>query len=140
MGIFRIIFILLLLIGNISYAQGPGVIEIVDYVTTLDGKVYPVKRGIIAASSSGNNQLVAAVAGKTICVTSYSYNTAGAVNVKFRSANTDISGLYSWLANQGIAPARDPNCIYRTAVNEALNLNLSGAVAVGGDFRYAEIP
>lgn len=139
-SIYKFIFAFFICFANISVADTNGTLDTVNYVQTIDRRVFPVKRGIIAASSNGSNQLVAAVTGKSICVIAVSYVTAGAVSVSFRSASTAISGVYAWLANQGISIPREPSCIYTTVAGEALNMFLSGAVSVGGDFRYIEIP
>jgi hypothetical protein len=92
----------------------------------------------IAASSSGDNQLVAAVTGQRIYVAALWLSVSGAVNAKLRSASTDISGLlYGTTAGNGIVlPNAAPGYWARTAVGEALNLNLSGATAVGGTLIY----
>lgn len=94
----------------------------------------------IAASSSGDNTLVAAVASQRIYVVGLFLSVNGAVNVKLKSASTDLTGLfYGQTAGNGIVlpHAGDRGAYWaRTAVNEALNLNLSGAVAVGGLLVY----
>jgi hypothetical protein len=47
----------------------------------------------IAASSSGDNPVVAAVAGRSVRVLGYILSFSAAVNVKWRSGGTDLSGL-----------------------------------------------
>lgn len=93
----------------------------------------------IAASSSGDNELVAAQTGKRIRVIAYKLSFSGTVNAKFRSATTDLTGLiYGVAAKDSDAPhyseagLRNPPGQFETAPGEALNLNLSGATAVGG--------
>jgi hypothetical protein len=94
----------------------------------------------IAASSSGNNEIVAAHAGKKIRLIAWWLTSNGTVNAKWRSANTDKSGLAYLVANAGVSvPAIDDGSEevwVETAAGEALNLNLSGAVAVGGQAVY----
>lgn len=90
----------------------------------------------IVASSSGATALVAAVSGKRIRVLSYAIVANAAVNVKFQSASTDLTGLLYLAANGGAAVAFEGMGCFQTAVGEALNINLSGAVAVGGHLTY----
>jgi hypothetical protein len=91
---------------------------------------------VISASSSGDNAIVAAVTGKRIRVLSYLLVANAAVNAKWRSATTDVTGLLYLAANGGAACAFEGLGCFQTAVGEALNLNLSGAVAVGGHCTY----
>lgn len=102
---------------------------------------YTVKTAIIAASASGDNSVVAAVSAKKIRVLGFFVTGNGAVNVKFRSGTTDISGLtYIAQAGGGIAvPSTTGGFWFETATNTVLNINLSAAVAVGGQVQYAEI-
>jgi hypothetical protein len=96
----------------------------------------------IAASSSGNNTLQAAVTGKKIRVLAYNFMGAGAVNAKFQdgASGTDLTGLkYIAAAGGGICAPFNPAGWFETTANTLLNLNLSGAVAVGGEFVYVEV-
>jgi len=99
----------------------------------------------IDASASGDNQVVAAVAGKRIRVISYTLITSAAVTAKWRSASTDITGGMAFAANGGSEPSvsiLSPGGIFglfQTEPGEALNLNLSSAVAVGGHLVYIEV-
>lgn len=100
------------------------------------------KFAAISASSSGNNTLVAAVAGKKIRVLAYSLSGAGAVNAKFQSGAgvTDLSGLkYIAAAGGGVTAQFNPLGWFETVSGALLNLNLSGAVAVGGELVYIEV-
>lgn len=92
---------------------------------------------VISASSSGNNEVVAAPTdGRHISVLGWQRSSNGSVNMKWRSADTDKTGLA--YANQywhdEVVESSDPE--FNCAANEALNLNLSGAVAVGGHVKY----
>ena len=106
---------------------------------------YVVKQANIAASSSGNNTLVAAVVGKQIWVLKCVLIANGPVNVKFQSgaSGTDITGLFYLIANTGFSMAQDSgnvaNPICKTATGVLLNLNLSDAIAVGGVLSYIEV-
>lgn len=96
----------------------------------------------IAASSSGDNTVVAAVAGKKIRVKAWSVSnlTAAAQAVKWRSGTSDITGLFGagatigTIAAHSLAPAND--FYFETVAGQALVLNLSAAVAVGGSVQY----
>jgi hypothetical protein len=98
------------------------------------------KFAVISESSSGNNEVVAAVVGKKIRVLQWIVSGSAAVNFKWRTASTDISGLfYIASAGGGAAGSYNPVGHFETVANEALNLNLSGAVAVGGSVVYVEV-
>lgn len=95
----------------------------------------------IAASSSGDNTLVAAVTAQRIHVVALHLSYSGAVNSKVKSgAGTDLTGLsYGATAGNGyVLPHSGDRGAWwlRTASGEALVLNLSGAVAVGGLVTY----
>lgn len=92
----------------------------------------------IAVSSSGNNTIVAAVTGKRIRVLAYTLIANGTVNAKFQSGagGTDITGLKYLVANSGLVCQQGQDGWMQTAPGELLNLNLSGAVAVGGELVY----
>lgn len=93
----------------------------------------------IAASSSGNNEIVAAQTGKVIRVLGYVLSSSGTVNAKWRTANTDKTGLIYMVANNQVQvalPSQPDDFWFETVAGEALNLNLSGAVAVGGHLSY----
>ena len=93
----------------------------------------------VAASASGNNQIVAAVTGKVIRVKRFALfqGVATAQNVKWRSGNNDLTGLmYGPLAVGRLAEDRSDEFLFDTNPGEALNLNLSAATAVGGYVIY----
>lgn len=100
---------------------------------------------VIAASSSGDNEVVAAVTGRKVRVLAFHLSFGGTVNAKWKSGtSTDKSGLLYGVAATQVAgrahvPApsqQTPPFMFETAAGEALNLNLSGAVAVGGWVTY----
>lgn len=92
----------------------------------------------IDTAASGNTSLVATPgASKKIVVRSYLLIAGAAVNVKFRSANTDLTGALPLAANGGASAPGNPELAwFETAANEALNINLSGAVQVSGHIAY----
>lgn len=101
----------------------------------------PIKYAKISASSSGNNTLVAAVTGKKIRLVAVAMMAAAAVNAKFQTAagGTDLTGLFYPAANGGFVLPYNEEGWFETVVGELLNLNLSGAVAVGGCLTYQEV-
>lgn len=99
------------------------------------------KFAVISCSSSGDNEIVAAVTSKKIRVLQYLITASAAVNAKWQSSTAgDKTGLlYMASAGQGAAPGFSPVGQFETASGEALQLNLSGAVAVGGWVVYCEV-
>lgn len=95
----------------------------------------------IAVSASGATTLVTAVAGKKIRVTSLVLVSNGTVNVKFQShvTPTDITGLAYLVANTGFSSGYNPKGHFQTISGEALDINLSGNVAVGGWLKYVTV-
>ncbi|HEX9060849.1 MAG TPA: hypothetical protein VF941_11775 [Clostridia bacterium] len=103
-------------------------------------------RVAIAASSSGDNTLIAAVSAKKIYVVAFELSFSGTVNAKFTdgAAGTNLGGLYYGVANAGAANSISPDMklatpspyLWAGSTNTALVLNLSGATAVGGAITY----
>lgn len=116
--------------------------SIADDVTTMGDGSTPllVKHAAIAVSSSGDNTIVSAVSGKRIFLLAYNIMSNGIVNAKWKSgASTDLTGLtYMDAAGKGKVCPYNPKAWCKTAAGEALVLNLSGAVAVGGEITYVE--
>ncbi len=94
--------------------------------------------GTISTSSSGATTIQALVSSKQIYVTSLALVANAAVNVKFQShvTPTDLTGLFYLAANGGFVLPFNQYGWFRTVSGEALDINLSGAVAVGGCFTY----
>lgn len=96
----------------------------------------------VTASSSGATTIVAAVTSKKIRVLAWDVVANAAVNFKWQShvTPTDLTGLY-YMAGQGNGVARsfNPCGYFETVAGEALDINLSGAVAVGGSIVYVEV-
>lgn len=98
------------------------------------------KFAIIGAASSGDNSIVASVTSKKIRVLALKLIANGAVNAKWRSATTDITGLsYFAAAGDGEVLPFNPVGWFETAVTSALQVNLSAAVATGGHLTYIEV-
>lgn len=98
-------------------------------------------RTLIQTSTSGAASLVAAQgAGVQIRVTDLWIMASAAVNVKFASSTAgDLTGLMYFAANGGIVLPHNERGWFATTANEALNINLSGAVAVGGCIHWVKI-
>lgn len=97
------------------------------------------KFAVVAAATSGANEIVAAVSSKKIRVLAVRLSAAGTVNTKWQSASTDKTGLNYFVANSYATLGYNPLGWLETASGEALNLNLSAAVAVGGMITYVEV-
>lgn len=111
-------------------------------VISNSGTALTPKFAKISVSSSGANTIVSAVTGKKIRVLSWDCVANAAVNFKWQSHTTptDLTGLY-YMAGQGngVARAFNPVGYFETVSGEALDLNLSAAVAVGGSLVYVEV-
>ncbi len=100
-----------------------------------------IKYAKIDAASSGNNTLVAAVAGKRLVMLSCVMVASGAVNVRFEDGanGTALSGQMNLTTNSGFtAPFNEGGWCTTTAAT-LLNLELSGAVSVDGMLSYIEV-
>lgn len=100
-----------------------------------------IKKLPVTASASGDSQLIAAQTDKRIHVVALAIVAAGAVAVKFRSAGNDISGVFALGANGGLVLPFPTDAFpeiswFATNKNEALQVNLGGAVAIGGQLLY----
>lgn len=101
----------------------------------------------IDTASSGNTTLVAANANARIRVHNYVFVAGGTVNVKFVGGSTDLTGAMTCSSGSGVSsPGATPTtadqeaCLFYTAKNEALIINLSGAVQVSGHLAYSLEP
>jgi hypothetical protein len=103
------------------------------------GTIVTPRFAVIASSSVGNTAVVTADATHKIRVLKYAFVSAGANAVKFQSATTDICGAMQFAANGGISEGYCPVGHFETAVNQALNINLGSALAVGGSLVYVLI-
>lgn len=112
------------------------VTPVVPTTTTVSYTTKP-----IAVSASGVTELVALVAAKQIVVHQLSLVANAAVNAKFQSHTTptDLTGLYYCAANGGIVLPWSDSGWFRTLTGEALDINLSTAVAVGGVLVYSTV-
>ena len=92
----------------------------------------------VNATSSGNTQVVAGVAGFSIRVHSalLTNKDTAVIDVHFQSNTTAISATQALAVDGGYRAHEGPQPFIETADGEALNVNLSGAGAVGVDVRY----
>ena len=104
-----------------------------------------VKHAVISAAAAGNNEIVAAVSGKSICVLAMLLMAGDTVTATVYSDNqsggTALTGPMPLAANGGFclpAPADPWACWFKTAVGKKLNLYLSAAKQVSGTVVYYE--
>jgi hypothetical protein len=97
-----------------------------------------VKYAVIDHATSGDNTIVAAVAGKKIRVLSYVLASAGTVTARWESGagGTALSGQMTTAVNSVIEASFNPYGHFETAADALLNLELSGAVSVDGHLSY----
>lgn len=101
----------------------------------------------IDAASSGDNTIIAANANARIRVHNYVLVAGGTVNATFKSGSTALTGAMPLASTGGVSSpnavpteAEQQACLFFTAKNEALVLNLSGAVQVSGHVAYTLEP
>ena len=95
----------------------------------------------ITASSSGATTIVSAVTSKKIRVVSAFVVCTSAVSVNFQSHTTTTTktGVMPFAANGGLVLPFNPVGWFDTVAGEALDINLGGAVAVGGGLTYVAV-
>ena len=122
------------LIGQVAASQETGTVY---NGTTALTPLYST----IVASSSGATQIVAAVSSKKIRVLALQVIANAAVNVKWQShvTPTDKTGLAYLAGNGGYVLPFNPAGWFETISGEALDINLSGNVAVGGSLTYVTV-
>jgi hypothetical protein len=91
----------------------------------------------INTASSGDTELVPAVADKATKVYGLRLSVAGAVIVSIKRGSTVLE-VFNFAAAGTMAPLvlRD-SPYYQTGTNEAFNINLSGAVQCNGVLEYS---
>jgi hypothetical protein len=118
--------------GKTEPADAQNTVEQSGTMYDAAGVSRTVQYAYVDASSSGNTAVVAAQgSGVKVRVLSCKVVASAAVTVKFNSASTQISASDSLAANGGYVLPYSPHGWFETAANEALNVNLSGAVATG---------
>ena len=100
-----------------------------------------VKVAALSFNSNGDNTAIAAVAGSPIVVWKVAFTTAAAVNVTFydgASPTTPLSGaLVFSAAGSMVLDGPEGFPLFRTTLGNALVMNLSGGVAIGGVIWYS---
>lgn len=132
---------------NLGAVNAAGQLSVASAASLESGTVYVGSSALtpqfatIVASSSGATQVVAAVTSKRIRVLYWELIANGTVNVKFQShvTPTDITGLKYLVANTGINSGAVPWGTFQTIAGEALDINLSASVAVGGELVYVTV-
>lgn len=94
----------------------------------------PFLRAPIAVSSSGANNVLAAVTGKYYRIIAYTILVDSTVAITFKSGSTSLSGAMNVTA--GIAQPEVLTGCMQTAVGEAFVMTLGGAVGVNGYVVY----
>jgi hypothetical protein len=99
------------------------------------------KFAAVVASASGVTTVIAAVTSKKIRVLALELMSNGTTNVKWQSHTTptDLTGLAYLVANAGYVLPFCPTGWFETVSGEALDINLSAAIAVGGSVVYVEV-
>lgn len=105
------------------------------------GVIGPVKRAAVAATTLGDNTLVAAVTGKSIRVLALVLVASGGANtVRFESdaGGTALTGQMDLAADGQLVLPYNPAGWAATVAGELLNLELSAGTAVAGVVTYVE--
>lgn len=101
----------------------------------------PAFAAIDAATSGDNTLLAAQGASNKIRVHQLFLVSSGTVTVRFESgaSGTALTGQMNLVANTGFVLPYSPIGWFETAANTLLNLELSGAVSVDGNFAYTVV-
>jgi len=94
----------------------------------------------IAATTSGDNIIVAGAAGARIRVLRWGLAANGDVSAKWKSGSADVTGARPLTKYASAGGAYCPVGCFETAGDAPLVLNLSAAVAVGGELTYVLVP
>lgn len=100
------------------------------------GRIHSLNIIPIDFSSSGDNQIIAAVAGKRILVHRLFVVGGSATSLIFKRGSTNLSGAMSMSANGGLTFDITGEPWFVTGINEAFNINSSSGVQVGGVCYY----
>jgi len=120
---------------NVGISNQPVSVTVTNTLTVRYGSVLFAQ---INATSSGETQVVPAVSNRRIVVVAFAVIANSAVNIRFRSGTTDITGSMRLVEGGGIAHAYDAG-LFQTAVNQPLIINLSANATVGGYVVYRTV-
>jgi hypothetical protein len=100
--------------------------------------ILATKYAPITASTSGTTTIVAASPNQQIYVLRWNVTANGAVNVNLQSHTTtaNATGLHYMTQFASAGGGWCPGGIFATTVGEALDINLSASIAVGGELTY----
>lgn len=101
-------------------------------------QVEHLRSAVVNCNSTGDNTLIAAVAGRTIKVKALSLTFTTATNVTFYSAaaGTALSGTFDLQANSSMYEGDTGNTVYTCNPGEAFVLNQSGTASIQGYVKY----
>jgi hypothetical protein len=113
-----------------------------DSLIYVAGTGLTVKYAVIDHATSGDNEIVAAVGGKSIRVLSCFLIAAAAVVGRFESdaGGTALTGQMNLGANGGMVLPYNPAGWFETAAGQSLCLELGADVSVDGALSYVEVP
>ncbi len=133
-------------IGDVDVISAPARVDTTDSIkatTSTDGltqgtTVVSVNFADIDVAASGDNTLIAAVAGKKARILSLLLVASAAVNARFEdgAAGAALSGQMNLTTNSGFVLPYNPLGWFETTANTLLNLELSGATSVDGLLTY----
>lgn len=89
---------------------------------------------VIAASASGDTTILSGVTGKRFHIRSLFLIAKSAVDIKFKSGSTDITGVMGLIAGEAILLEEQKSGPWLSGLgtNQAFVINLSGIFTVGG--------
>lgn len=90
----------------------------------------------VSETTSGDHTVVAADADQKIRVISVSLLASGNVDIQWKSAAGVITGVYPVPRRGGYVLPENQSGWFETDINEALVLNMSAAVTLGGSLTY----
>lgn len=109
--------------------------EVSGAVETSSG-LTQVKRAFATGATIATHTLVAAVTDKKIRVLAFFITTVDGLNLKFKSASTDISAN---IAAAGVMSTYCPHGWFETAAGEALGFSLDAAESTSVQVVYCEV-
>jgi len=116
-------------------------------IPLLAKDLFPLKQELVDHATGGDNEIVAAVAGKRIAMISCLLISTGITTVRFESGTTGDNFLTGQMSTKDatgfMAPAQSDSRIWIpywiTNEGESLNIQLSAAVSVDGSVQYIEV-
>lgn len=124
-------------VGNPAFVRQSDGAAAIDPRDSRD-TIKTLKTASINVAGSGDNTIIALVAGRRLKVHMVVLNSTGTVNAKWKDgAAADLTGDMNFQAREGYTVAvTPPGWILATSAGNALILNLSAAIAVDGWVAY----